>query len=77
MDEGEGGSAAAPKEVDHELHNRQLFVFGAEAQKKILASNILIAGLAGGVGVELRPQIGAGLLRAGFGPPHPRGRQDP
>jgi len=42
--------------VDEALYSRQLYVMGHEAQKRILASDVLIVGL-GGVGVEAAKNV--------------------
>lgn len=39
-------------EIDESLYSRQLYVLGAEAMKKMSASNVLIVGLLG-LGVEI------------------------
>lgn len=44
------------KEIDESLYSRQLYVLGAEAMKKMSASNILIVGLLG-LGVEIAKML--------------------
>lgn len=44
------------KEIDESLYSRQLYVLGAEAMKKMSASNILIVGLLG-LGVEIAKNV--------------------
>ena len=46
-----GSIAAIHKEIDEDLHSRQLAVYGRGAMRRMAESNILICGL-GGLGVE-------------------------
>jgi ubiquitin-activating enzyme E1 len=48
--------SAKPGQIDDELYNRQLYVYGHEAQQKMSASNILLVGL-NGLGVEVAKNI--------------------
>lgn len=42
--------------IDESLYNRQLYVLGQEAMKKMAKSSILISGM-GGLGVEIAKNI--------------------
>lgn len=49
-------SVVGHTEIDESLYSRQLYVLGAEAMKRMSASNVLIAGLRG-LGVEIAKNI--------------------
>ena len=50
------GGAAGEMQLDEELYNRQLYVMGHAAQRRMAASSVLIIGL-GGVGVEIGTKL--------------------
>lgn len=50
------GGAAGEVQLDEELYNRQLYVMGHAAQRRMAASSVLIIGL-GGVGVEIGTKL--------------------
>lgn len=49
-------SSATTAKIDDELYNRQLYVYGHEAQARMSVSSILIVGL-NGLGVEVAKNV--------------------
>ncbi|SPT16137.1 unnamed protein product [Triticum aestivum] len=58
--EGAGGSGgrngAAPREIDEDLHSRQLAVYGRETMRRLFASDVLVSGL-NGLGAEIAKNL--------------------
>ncbi|KAM0953182.1 putative ubiquitin/SUMO-activating enzyme E1, THIF-type NAD/FAD binding, ubiquitin-activating enzyme [Dioscorea sansibarensis] len=49
-------AAAASTEIDEDLHSRQLAVYGREAMRKLIKSNVFISGLSG-LGAEIAKNL--------------------
>ena len=69
-------SVVGHNEIDESLYSRQLYVLGAEAMKRMSASNVLIVGMKG-LGVEIAKNIAlAGVKSLTLYDPEPAAIED-